>query len=559
MLFFFFSIDSERIYFDGGLPLSKRETRLERLEKSRSKLENFCFATLGGFKLPSVRKGGHRIEPSSVFSKQPQSSKFSVIPENPFMMAAVIEDLEIRWNWQSIADYSPGVLDGISDPGAYPWASISHVVPGEADSHCAGIAKSCGAAVLTGDSDLLVYDLGPNGSVIFFDSLDTAGNSNRNHPQVKGTEMCPDKITKQLGMRSFQRFAFELKQDRFSNMATVIRRSQGENPVTESSASYLAFLKEYGPSPELSCVGGGFNQTQTNTLDPRVSELLPQFEDTGLNSDSEHVLSYLPILIENHNRRCAWVNGSDIRILAYSLLNLSMPEKQRRSMVLEHVRRGHRIYPTRIQFLSRDEVEPIAEALLQRLKLTLSHNNPTCLGSWRLIALLDIYSGLAEDSIPSRGYLRKFFESGYTEEKLQWDDIYLHAQIQSFLYSLRMLKQLVSVALSGLNGRVKELGDQLHDVLAQLPPMRALSEPKKEFNHWNGSEIPIDDHLDVLFSQTAKAEDEKATSELDETNNDDGNWEKPRPKKRKREKKADVKSKPRQQAGANIFEILQQQ
>lgn len=90
------------------------------------------------------------------------------------MVPAVFEDLKHRWNKENILQTARGSLS-LPDSAAsqdFPWADVTIMVAGEADMHCAYLAKLTGSAVLTNDSDLILHDIGPHGSVVLLHSLE---------------------------------------------------------------------------------------------------------------------------------------------------------------------------------------------------------------------------------------------------------------------------------------------------------------------------------------------------------------------------------------------------
>ncbi|MBE7179732.1 MAG: hypothetical protein INR71_00735 [Terriglobus roseus] len=91
-----------------------------------------------------------------MFSPCPAPSHLRLLPPAPFVVPAVIEALR-----------ESGYRD------------VVRVVPGEADPYCAEDVRLHGGFVVTGDSDLLVYDLGQVGGVVFLQdfSLGTSPSS----------------------------------------------------------------------------------------------------------------------------------------------------------------------------------------------------------------------------------------------------------------------------------------------------------------------------------------------------------------------------------------------
>ncbi|KMP06763.1 hypothetical protein CIRG_06444 [Coccidioides immitis RMSCC 2394] len=458
----------KKICFDGGLPLSKRDTRLERLEMSRRKLETFNGLSDRVFRSHHLRRRPLDITAHMVFNKRGPQAGQGGLPENPFMVQTVIEDLKTRWNGDAVAQYLPHAHD-ISRGSEYIWGNITELVPGEADKYCAHAAKQFGAAVLTGDSDLLVHDLGQNGTVIFFSSIESNENDVESGPiRIRATEICPKKIAKNLGVSSVQRFAFELKRDPYLSLGKVVQRAKENIGGVESNDSYISFVQEYASLEHPTRL-----DQNIQLLDPRVSELYLQYMCPEFGVENEQPVIYLPIMVENHFRRCAWREGSEIRAIAFSIFNLLAPPENRKNVVLEYSRRGTRVVPTSIHLLQEHELRDQVPGLYDRLKAVLDNCGDSLL-PWRVFAMQEVFLGKNEDTWPSPGRISKFLETGRCAETMDWEDIHLNAQIQSILYSLRMLRQ--SLEVSVFPG---ELGLQravmLLQLLRSLPPMRVLS------------------------------------------------------------------------------------
>ena len=248
------SISIRKIYFDGGLPVSKRSVRLNRLEELRRKRLGGLRSRWGERGLPfrwgngkwrgteeddmglvgekgdaqgkveaeidvKGRKharycwrscgycGGKNLglcllrstpcctttgDNADGRENRDASAAARMMPEPPFMVASVMEEL-LRWSDRSSASRiarrcaTSGNADEESefsvtqeprdinqDCSGMISGEVVEVVPGEADMWCARLSARTGAAVLTSDSDLLVFDLdgtGETASVIFLDSI----------------------------------------------------------------------------------------------------------------------------------------------------------------------------------------------------------------------------------------------------------------------------------------------------------------------------------------------------------------------------------------------------
>ncbi|KAI3000604.1 hypothetical protein CBS147346_6958 [Aspergillus niger] len=162
-----------KICFDGALPDEKRETRLARLERSRKKLVTLRTNSPHCFQKSSSPLRPRSISPKNILQRRSLPAKYANIPENPFIVPAVFEDLKHRWCKKNINSVVKNVPDlstaSLSD---FPWGDAVVMVPGEADTYCAHVARLTGCAILTNDSDLLLHDLGKRGSVVLLDSIE---------------------------------------------------------------------------------------------------------------------------------------------------------------------------------------------------------------------------------------------------------------------------------------------------------------------------------------------------------------------------------------------------
>jgi hypothetical protein len=262
------------------------------------------------------------------------------------MVAVVVEDLKYRWDWNQIEKSAPGLARTGDNGEDFPWADITHVVPGEADTYLAQAARTYRASVLTGDSDFLIHDLGQSGSMIFFDSIEVIELEDSDGPEfgVRAAELSQEMISKKFGIRNLQRLGFELKHSPHTSFQTLIQRCKTYSADEQPSDLYSEFLKEYGISTLRA-----ISEFEPGSPDPKISELCLQYQLAELRSGSEAPHIYLPLLIESCARRSAWAGGgSRIRALAYSLLDMAFPNVNTSRYVTEYSRRGARIGPQRL-------------------------------------------------------------------------------------------------------------------------------------------------------------------------------------------------------------------
>ena len=82
------------------------------------------------------------------------------------------------------------------------YSTVTKMVPGEADPYCARRARRKGGIVFTSDSDLLIYDLGKHGSVVYFSDLELHVRDGDDvsdvHVCIHANEFRPHAITQRL-------------------------------------------------------------------------------------------------------------------------------------------------------------------------------------------------------------------------------------------------------------------------------------------------------------------------------------------------------------------------
>ncbi|RMJ24843.1 hypothetical protein PHISP_04288 [Aspergillus sp. HF37] len=467
-------ITINKICFDGALPVQKRETRLSRLEKSRQKLELLRSKALNA---STDLETGLQIDPRKILCGRSLPARYKDLPENPFMVSAVFEDLKHRWNKQNIsAAVGDSFSFDLSDLEDYPWTNRTVMVPGEADVECARISRSAGCATLTNDSDLLIYDLGTRGSVVFLNSMELNGWSSLNPAEssIKAVRICPSVLARHLGIANVQRFAYELSTRPRLGLAELIQHSKDSGEVT---LEYSLFVQEYQNDLSHRVIDDSSRQ-RSQSLDTRVSEVFWQYKlrDVYMSGDAPHI--YLGILNEDHARKCAWEHGRQYRSLGYSALNASCPSPARFTSVYEYTRRGGRIAVDRITLDDAERVAAGMKSVCERLTMAQtvfgSHfASPT---AWRAFALCEVYIFKATQVyLPNAEELRRFFRQGHMGKEFNWSDLHLIAETQAVLYSLRVLKQLLEVTNHRTEPAVKT-----RSILAGLPPLHVLMRSRHE-------------------------------------------------------------------------------
>jgi XPG domain containing len=409
------SIEVQKIYFDGGLPSSKRVVRLARLEDGRRKLAKVrqlqCFPALDGrhamstpdtvsLYISELRNDDEgkpedgmmkTVEVEALFDRPaPLPASLRLLPAPPFMVPAAIEYLQPRLKSPVSVSTPTSSGTAISPQSPLPCSPIIQIVPGEADTYCAFHAKKTGAAILTSDSDLLAYDLGDEGSVILFPSLEIStpsslGDEDKKLQVLLGTRYHTPSLTSNLGIScTLQYFCFQRSLD--PSISTCALQAQCRKPLSSQlepskDEAWKRFVQQYStddiaahPDGEVdpradsnpSMRGYKSSPSDLQNLDPRIAELVSQLQSPNPRSDSEATAAedddeadeqddtmhmFLPLLLEDPSRDSAWGYGSSIRHLAYMLLQHNVPcslaltarQPRRLRRIMEYRRQGTRI------------------------------------------------------------------------------------------------------------------------------------------------------------------------------------------------------------------------
>ncbi|MCJ1431172.1 hypothetical protein MMC27_000523 [Xylographa pallens] len=409
---------SEQIYFDGYLPIAKRPVRISRLE-SYLKQTTVFHANHKDFHRPVHRDCSLAGNLTDLFDlSRPVPPKFRGLPAAPFLV--------------------PAVLDSLNDS---KYAAITQVVPGEADSFCAAAARASGGIVLTSDSDLLIHDLGPAGAVVFFDHLELL-QCGEKHYQMSARIGQPSKIAQSLNLKDLCRFAFELKEDSSLTLQVVQRRSKTIMQM-DRARDFENFEKEY---EEVSADDATNSSSSIELLDPRVSEMILQCR--ARSQGTLHM--YMPFLIEEPSRSSAWNISITLRTLAYSTMAHYGGIPKQQQSILEHSRRDTRIVPVEIQLLDYTSVLRNTELLNTQLGVLWKRcgSFPTAI-IWKIFGMIEVFSWHLKSgrSFPSQRTAVKAVW-GNTDTSISWQDIQLSAQLQAALYSVRILKQVLTYVSS---------------------------------------------------------------------------------------------------------------
>ena len=428
----------KRIYFDGFLPPAKLNTRLKRLEaQTRQSIDYY-----NAHPIPcrASSKTSENASPS-LFSSQAPRPALTNLPAPPFLVPAILEALQI-------SEF---------------YTAITEIVPGEADLYCARFLKEHGGVVFTGDSDLLVHDLGPNGAVTFFKDTevtpdDKAGalHSQIYHPAAIADRLC---LPNSHGL---QALAFEMIIDSHGTFPKLLAQATTLKAIKKHEKMYQDFCKEYMPlNAEIE--GLGPESSIFQALDPRISEILLQFPSLAKlagqdpaagnpSQDTPHM--FLPFLLDCPVRTSAWELSTSVRQLAYGLVNLIVPEDQRRFTVYEHRRQQKNSSGREWQLPSISEIPEACMGVVNLLTRLEEKLHKVLKGdSWLAVAMCqDVEWAYSLDKTPLiclvMEQLFDLRDSTKYHKNYSWDIIQFLAQIQGSYYSFRILKQIISFLIA---------------------------------------------------------------------------------------------------------------
>ena len=434
-----------KIYFDGLLPTSKRDIRLARLEQSVKDLVLVHAKYVTGFRDLANKPSQVSIDPRRLLdSPKSVPSAKKAVPAPPFLV--------------------PAVLDALY---ASQYASITEIVPGEADPYCAYSARN-GGIILTSDSDMLVYDLGPNGSVLFFNQLEFQGSKEGSGENIfaacgslKARICRPSDIASRLGLKNLKRMALEIKYDPTVAPQEAVKRSKGpvdQQRLEEFSEDFLEVTSPAERRPQ---------------LDSRVSEFVLQ----SISDLQTQPYVYLPFLIDDSSRVSAWDVSSSIRVSAYSCLNVFYRNEPKYTFILEHTRKGHRIVSNELPLLSSPECISSSSTLLSQIhRIQSSFPDPLYPPrSWLIFALLRVLDWYMHNdkTPPSRQAMLQCL-TGAASRTWTWEHIHAQAQMQAVLYALRMHQQILVWMSDGVEEALPPPVEELKRVLGELPKISEM-------------------------------------------------------------------------------------
>ncbi|KAF2111654.1 XPG domain containing-domain-containing protein [Lophiotrema nucula] len=403
------SIKVSAILFDGALPIAKRNERNERMQQYVQRMSSFRF-NYGTSACPIPRHLGSVLYPL----------------------------------------LAPAVREALSGS---QYAQVTRNVPGEADDWIAAFAKGRPRSIVfTSDTDLLLFDYGSEAMVSFFRDATIS-------PMAAFTVYSPTDIRRRLKLTSLLCLAYALQESYGRSLSENVQKAQS---IDTGSATYLSFIRRYTSTVQIpnGLTNPAVLESALQGLDVRVSEFVHQ----SLTSDHRNTVPevYLPALFEDTKQTSAWNLARDLRLLAYTLL---VPVGC--NVVREYTRRGQNPAPSDYQTYSELEAKAKISALSIATTKCVGNAEYSPYLQWLLLATQMILRDLEP---PYAFLLARVLSDKFDQT---WEYTHLHARVSATLYSLRILKQCISVRIAVNRGReddfLSEGIQKLHNTFASFP------------------------------------------------------------------------------------------
>ncbi|EHA55041.1 hypothetical protein MCOR27_005023 [Pyricularia oryzae] len=450
------------IYFDGHLPRRKLAERLERSTKVSRQLNNFFLSTPHG--VSEITPCITSVEAVRLFSLDGRlatstPSGSGTLPIPSFAVGTIYDALR----------YSER------------YGSLTKLVPEEADCYCAESVRVAGGIILTSDSDLLVFDLGEDGSVTLFQDIGvpaagkTAGSVGGFHART----YTPAKIANRLGLPKaygLSALAFEIHMDTHISPGKLLEKSRQSAAIKANPKEYEVFMEQYRLSPQDITTAAMLSIEEMKPMDSRTSELVIQSLSPvnvsasevgdGTGEASNEATMFLPALVDAWSRSSAWEMSTSVRELAYSVLQLAQDSANKHSQVREY-RRLLSTKPsgTLLELSNCGDIDVSCTRLteiIKKIRSIMTSQDPSL--AWTVFGFHEELRCSQEAGKQPLGlHVLTYWTNsdGTIRDTASWDILHFVAQTNGLFYSLGMLRQaldfvagrkpLPSPALRGLS------------------------------------------------------------------------------------------------------------
>lgn len=408
----------EAIYFDGALPSYKIPTRKERLQVQLSNLLKYQILFeahvhhFSGKQSRSIR---------NVNSGDLKNARKRLSPP-PFMVTAVIESLQ-----------------------ASQFRDRTFVVPGEADTFCAAAAlrlaqrdPTQAVTIFTNDSDLIVYESGPQTRVVLINSMEEIKQDD-GEKALHGLEHWPAALARsgKFPLKDLIKPAFVMLDKHVTfKQALAATHSDGQD------RALIAFAKEFSTADaavELEALESQRGRGKAHILvEPRVSEVIVA---SASALEKEGLKLFLPVLFEDPSRSSAWKIGRPFRSLALSIL---LDHRQLDCAVVEYRRSGAELRPFQMTPQSSEmncqALETWTAYFDEQMQQT-AHFGSRAI-QWVLLTVQLVVSELFHEGsrLPTASDATA---AACSKRTSSWSVTHFCAHLQAAYYSLRMLVQML--------------------------------------------------------------------------------------------------------------------
>jgi len=434
--------------------------------------------------LPSTKQ---EFNTAMLFETHAVTSRLSALPPAPFLVPAVLESLLMSSQYKG----------------------ITSVVPGEADLYCSQYLSLHGGVVLTGDSDLLVHDLGESGKVAFFRDLRVQGG---NAQSLQSKVYWPSSIAHRLSMppsHNLTSLAFEMSIDSHIGFKQLVSRARELQSVKNFAPLFEQFCQDYrtlvSELPSSNDADSALSVLQS--VDPRISEYMLQFPSIATLAGCTHERSsltlthiFLPFLVDSPTRTSAWEASTPVRVVAFSVLNLVVPDAERKTIVYEHKKQTDKSQGRSLLLLSNEDLPKACSNLTVQISLLRSRlSSQLCNRDfWTAFAVSqDIDFANTNLKTATIKLVRQQMSSNKLGKTSSWDVIQLFAQIQASFYSFRMLKQMLAFVVASAKSLPKpviQLKEELTTLstIAHLQDLSQMSDTLQTLDECRVYEIACD-------------------------------------------------------------------
>ena len=453
-------VDSIRaaIYFDGFLPPAKLPVRYKRVIQAGKRLENYHASYDTGVP-PSQSNDLDSSETPLFVQRNPAISGHLNVPDPSFLVPAIIEAL------------------AASDA----YGSLTRVAPGEADSYCAYHVQKYGGVILTSDSDLLLYDLGRDGSVVWLEDIELQEQVARG-PCIFALKYTPNSIEQQMRLHpigGLVQFGYLASLEPSASTGELLSVFRSLRRATDEFKSDLdTFVGGYLQPPFLLEQMVHMPRVASSKLchlDTRVSELVvqcnfdhPEVLESLDSLKSTHLVRiFLPVLLDDPARASAWESSAMIRELAYCMLQQKIQPRQ--LAVVEFKRLQTPPEGSTGKTVSQSNQDP---SWLIELVRRIRGGMQTSTQPWAALAIhMDIMWSLSagKERVGSLGTLQKLANGSINASS--WESVHLATQILATMYSCRILQQILQHSVEQAEGELLGCMQDLHEILKPLPPL----------------------------------------------------------------------------------------